>query len=286
MRTYAGLLLLENIFDTLPSDIADVTSMAQSIFYPNLPVVDFDCGTLLGKSITLSFESEGLVAADTGQALDYTRIYSLLSNGQYTINIRHTSACISQGGVCAKCYNSTYPRDTPVFKGQRATIRPEYEVASEIIVFDPLNPTTVYTTVTNPIIYDNAYLFYKGQLVPSSNYTLVNGVLTLHPTLYISGQMVIRYTLTDTTSFMHWLASTYSGYILGMAPLPAAALPIRSLLLTSLILDNRLQSMCNYIKNLDQIPPTYVQYIDSIIDPLEKALYVIAIYTLYYNVLT
>jgi hypothetical protein len=69
-----------------------------------------------------------------------------------------------------------------------------------------------------------------------------------------------------------------------MKPLPSQLLPIRSLLLGSLIPQNKLELIVEYTKEVDIIPQEYRDYIDTVNDTLERALYVLAINCIYANV--
>ncbi len=286
MRTYAGYLLMEDIYDYIPTSVPDITNLATAVFTPNLLVVENDCHTTLGKVEELNFESEGLVALDTGDKLTRDRITTLLSQGQYTIALRHTSACISKGGICKTCYSATFPRTTVPKPMDRVTLHPEFLVNSELVEVKAYTPS--YQTTTNPVIYTNSYVYQDGVLkTPGTDYTIDSiGVLTLTPTPEAPSWVNVRFTTTSRSPYLAWMAKTYSGAMLGMKALPSQVLPVRTLLLSSELLENRLQLVSDYVKGLEQIPKTYTDYLDVIRDPLEKALYILAIFSLYYNVST
>jgi hypothetical protein len=178
VRSYTGLLIFENLFDNIPTLSQDMVNFASSILKPNLPVVEHDCGTTLGTIEICNFESEGLIELATDLRLTKTRIEQILSQGIYEVAVRHTSTCISKGGVCAKCYAGTY-HDQPIPKVlDRVTVLPEFRVNTEVVV-SKINGLQ-YSTITDPESYDKAYVFRKGILLtPVVDYTLVNGTLTL-----------------------------------------------------------------------------------------------------------
>lgn len=283
MRTFAGTLLLENIFDFIPHNEMEVYNLGLSIFNPNILIVENDCKTTLGKFETLNYESEGLTELATESRFSYTRITNLLSSGVYTIATRHTSTCISKDGVCKKCYSATFPADATPKVLDRVNIKSEYLVNSEII---PLSTRVVsYTTTTITGTYDNYYVFIDGKLLSNNiDYTLSGNTFTLFKTFPNSVNIVIRFMKINKNSFLGWLADTYSGSLLGMKPIPFQLLPVRPLFLSSTLLENRLQSIGELIKTSNKIPKEYSGYIDLIKDPLEQALYMLAIFSIYYNV--
>jgi hypothetical protein len=283
VRTYSALLLFENLFDDIPADNPDMVNLGLSIFNPNLPVVENDCGTTLGRFETLTFESEGIIELATDEPLTRDRIEYLLSQGIYEIATRHTSSCISKGGICVKCYSASHPDQTPPKVNDFIKVVPEFLVNAEIITTK--EEVSEYTLSTENGTYDKAYVYSSGQLLTEGvDYELDNGVLTVIPTPTSQDPIIVRCVEFSTFPFVVWLARTFSGSVLGMRALPSEPLPIRSLLLTSLLTENRLQLISEYVNELQMIPEDYRGYIDSIKDPLEKALYMLALYCLYSNV--
>lgn len=285
MRSFAGTLLLSNIFDFIPSRETEIYNLSIAVFNPNVLIVENDCNTTLGKFETVNYEAEGLTELATESTLSYNRITQLLSMGVYSVATRHTSTCISKDGVCKKCYEATFPNSAKVNPNDRANVNPEYLVNAEIVEYDPTVST--YNTVTDPTSYIISYVFYQGSLLKSGvDYTLVNGVLTVLNTLALAGNIVIRFMKLDKSAFVGWLAATYSGSLLGMKEVSHELLPLRPLFLASTLLENRLQLVSELVKTSKNIPTDYSQYADQIRDPLEKALYLLAVFSIYYNVTT
>jgi hypothetical protein len=285
VRTYTGILLFEDLFDNVPDGYADIQNLARSIFTPTVSIVETDCRTTLGKFEIANFPIEGLVELATDIRLSQARISQILSGGVYEVATRHTSTCISKGGLCAKCYAATYPADPVPKVNDFVTVRPEYVVTSEIV--ETKLDVKTYVTTTDPTTYIKHYAFCGGVLLtPGTDYLLVNGVLTLLVAPTDSHNIVFRFIKLDTNPFLIWLAQSYSGSIFGIAPIISLSLPLRSLLLSSLMSENRLQLIGESIKQIASIPQPYAEYIDQIKDPLEKALYMIALYCIYSNVST
>lgn len=283
MRSYAGTLLLQNIFKYVPNTDPNIANLGTMITMPNVQVTTHDCQTTLGTVETLNFQSEGLTDLATGQVLSETSITSLLQQGIYTVAVRHTNSCISPGGVCSVCYSATYPTQPVPSVNSRVIITPEYLVNAEIVASVP--GTNIYTTVTNPSTYINCYVYTGGRLLISGiDYNLIGNTLTLANAPSTVSNVVLRFVNINYASFLGWLAATYSGSLLGLQALPYNPLPIRSLYLTSLLDQNRLQLVNQTISNLSKIPSEYSTWASQIIDPLEQALYMLALYTIYYNV--
>jgi hypothetical protein len=283
MRSYSGTLLLENIFDFVPSTEVEIYNLSLGVFNPNVLIVEIDCKTTLGKFETVNYEAEGLTELATESRLSYDRINELLSAGTYSVATRHSSTCISKGGICKKCYRATYPTRLNVEVNDRVDIEAEYLANSEIVELSP--DMLSYSTVTDPASYSRQYVFHKGNLLfDNVDYTISNGKLTLTKLIPDAGNLVIRFMRIDRSAFVGWLASSYSGSLLGMKAIPYQLLPMRPLFLASTLLENRLQLVSELVKSSPKVPKEYSKYIDQIRDPLEKALFMLAIYSIYYNV--
>jgi hypothetical protein len=283
MRTYAGTLLLEDIFDYIPTTNADIYNLGLAVFEPNILVVENNCHTTLGKFQTIDFEAEGLTELSTETVLSYNRITTLLSQGIYSAATRHSSTCISKGGICVRCYKATYPDKSVPAVNDRVTLKPEYLVNAEIIRATPTN--NIYSLVTDSAQYDKYNVFLAGVLlVNGTDYSITGNTLTLSVTIASETNLVIRFLRIDRRPFLSWLSTTYAGALLGMKPLVGEQLPIRPLFLASTLTENRLQSISELIKASGKIPIDYTEYSDLIKDPLEKALYMLAIFSIYYNV--
>jgi hypothetical protein len=283
MRSYIGLLVFENIFNYVPEGIPDLTNLANTIFTPNVLVVENNCGTTLGRFEVINFESQGIVELATGDFLTPERIGQLLSSGTYEIATRHTSSCISKGGVCAKCYNSTFPSEPMPKVLDRVTFKPEFLINSEVITVEA--GSTSYNIVTNAELFSKVYVWVDGVLQTLGvDYTIEGAVIT--PTIPIAEKIdiVVRCVEFDTRPYLSWLANTYSGSILGMKSTSNPRLPVRTLLLSSMLSQNRLQLVSELVKDIPSMPSDYAEYADSIKDTLEKGLYLLALYCIYSNV--
>lgn len=282
-RNFSSLLLFESLFEEIPNGNPDFQNLANTIITPNLPVVEHHCKSTLGKFEIVNFESEGLVELATGEILTRERIEDLLSKGIYEIATRHISTCISPGGVCVECYKATYP-DRPIPKVMdRVTILPQFLINAEVISL--AEGIKYYPVNSHSDMTVKHYLFTEGKLlIEGEDYVLSDGLITLTEPADKDKTAVLRTLRQDASAYIAWLARTYSGSLFGMNPLPSQPLPVRSLLLSSLLSENRLQLISEYIKQMDTVPVDYANYTDQIRDPLEKALYMLALYCIYSNV--
>jgi hypothetical protein len=284
LRSYEGLLVLEDIFDYIPTTDPDIVNLANSVFSPNLKIIENDCGTTLGLYQTVTYAIEGKTELSTDEPLSKDRIDQLLFNGTYQVALRSTSTCISSGGICAKCYSATFPRASVPVVNSRVTIYPEYTIDTDVLA--GVAGQSQFTLSLNSNQYTFLYVYHEGLLlVQGSDFTLVGTTLTLTVPLPADGNVVARYTSYNRAPFLIYLAEQYSGSILGMNPLPRELLPIRSLLLISLLNDNILEIVAeNTIANTS-IPNELSGYISNISDPLEKALYILALQALFANLI-
>jgi len=257
--------------------------LALSVFEPNILISEANCGTTLGKFQTINFEAEGLTELATETVISYTRINELLSQGVYSAATRHTSTCISKEGVCVRCYKATYP-NKPVPKVlDRVNITPNYLVNAQVIRINTFNQN--YDIETDSTMYDSCDVFMSGQLlVEGVDYIISGNIITILKVVTEDTNVVLRMMSYDRSPYLSWLSYTYSGSLLGVKPLAGEQLMVRPLFLSSTLLENRLQSISEYVKASVNIPEDYSKYSDQIVDPLEKALYMLAIFTIYYNV--
>jgi hypothetical protein len=281
-RSYSNLIVLESLYDSIPTINADVLSLAASVFTPYVPVVSTDCGTTLGQIVDVTFEVEGKVELATGLVISHARIIQLLEQGIYKTSIRDLSTCIESDGVCQKCYHASRQYEPVPAIGSVVQIHPEYVTYTETIILN--SGDSVVLLSQDESLYDRIYVYMNGMLVPPSSYTITNSVLQLSSAATNDGYLVARYTSIIRAPYLFWLASTYSGSMLGIKELPAPALILRKRLLTALIPKSVLELVSNNANNLKGITPEALEYLPHVVDPLEKALFVIALYAVYLNV--
>lgn len=285
LRSYAGLLVLEDIFDYIPTTDQDIVNLANFVFSPNVKVVSDDCGTTLGLYQTVNYAIEGKIELSTDEALSKDRIDQLLFTGIYDVAVRSTSTCIASGGVCAKCYAASYPLVSLPSINDRVTIYPEYAITTDVLA--GVAGQTQFTLTLDPDQYVYLYVYHEGVLLTQgTDFTLNGTTLTLTTPLPADGNVTARYTSYNRAPFLIYLAEQYSGAMMGMAPLPRELLPLRSLLLTSLLNNNILEVVAQKTIDNSNIPSELSSYISDISDSLEKALFVLALQSLFANTIT
>ena len=289
MRTYSGLVLFQDIFNYIPTDSSIVTNLANNVMNPNVLIVEQDCGTQLGTYSTVNFGAEGLVETATGEVISLSRITQLLSQGQYNVYTRDVSSCTSTGGVCATCYNASF-QDMPQVTSLTRVNIPSY-VLVETSTNAQVNTGSVISLLDPTVTpYTRMLAYIEGVfLVPGVDYTLDGlGNLTLINTNYATGNytLTLRYLNLDNSVFLTWFSNTYAASILGISSLSTGSLPIASLNIASILSENDIQLVSNFLQEMSTIPTEYSSYADKILDPLEKSLYLIILYSIYDNVIS
>jgi hypothetical protein len=279
MRSYSALLIFENIYDYIPTANPDIVSFSTLLFNPNVPVVSVNCNTTLGNIQSVDYELEGEVELATGLVISMDRINQLLFQGIYTVATRTLDTCIAPGGVCQACYAASRQTLPVPAVGSRITIYPEYGI--ETLVIKGAVGQFSFTLDLSPTQYEYVYIYIDGVLQTSSQYSISDTTLTLNTPLAAELNVVVRYTSLNTAPYLVWLANRYSGALLGLEALPSPMLPVRSLLLTSLVPQNRLQLLIQYTNTLSTIPANYLQYLDTIADPLEQSLFMLALNSIF-----
>lgn len=282
VRSYSGLLLLETLFDSVPTSNADLTTLCNNVFSPFVLISEEDCGTMLGENSPVNYELEGKVELSTGEVISRDRIETLLTNGKYFVPTRSLSTCVSKEGVCKSCYSASRQKDPEVEVGSYIQIFPEYQVAADTT--SVIEGDTQISLSQDIDMYDRLYVYYKGVLLSNDSYTISGTTLKFVNPIMGSGQILTRFTTITRAPFLAWLADTYSGAMLGLKALPSPKLPIRKRLLSGLIPMSMVELLATQASKVPSIPLDSISYLDNITDPLEKALFVIALLSVYLNV--
>ena len=278
MRSYSNFLLFEDVLEYLPTTAPGITRAANLLINPQVTLVEEDCGTILGKQETLSFASEGLIELATDAPLVRSRIISLLAQGKYKISIRDPSTCTSDGGICKKCFNaSILDRGLQVKVGDKVSMTNQYIYHADALV----GPGNTFPLTKSLDLYNLLIVIKSGVVLASSTYSVSNQTLTLNLPLGPSDSVVVYYLKFSDNLLLNYLAKSYSGSLIGLLPLLSDYLPIPSQLYQSFLSDSLLALMKIEISGYKDIPLDMIDYIDVIIDKLEKALYIILLYAIY-----
>lgn len=280
MRSYSALLVLENVFDSIDTSDLMLSDLCQRIFYPNVEVVEDYCHTLLGEEVDVNYEVEGYTELSTGESITRSRIEELLSLGIYRVRIRSLSTCISEGGVCAKCYHSSRPDEPYPEVGSVVIIEPLFVKSTEVLVLDSRRTLPLSLESDS---YDGLLVYCNQGLQPSNSYTVEGTTLTVTDTSILPGTpVVVRYQSITTVPYMLWLADTYSGSLLGVKSLPSPLLPVPPLRLEQSLPDYLLEPLLDTLSSDSSMTPgNLVEYAHTISNVLEKSLFCIALRTIY-----
>jgi hypothetical protein len=282
MRSYLTSLIFEKLFDNVPDNDKDVYNLAQMVISPRVKIVEESCGTTVGEIETIGYRMEGEIELSTNTPLSKTRINYLLSQGIYEVATVHVHKCTSKGGVCARCFSSEFQEQPVPIVGDYVVIPSEKIIHIDVLA-GSLGQNN-YQLSMDASLFNRVRLYHNGILKPTSSYSISGYTLIIDFSIAEEEHLVIKYVDATTTPLMGYLSDTYSGSLLGLEALPTLSTSIKSGLLKEIIPEGRLELIANRIKSLD-IPVDQSEYIDKIIDPLEKLLYVVALYTIYTNVL-
>lgn len=284
MRNYSNFLLFEDLLDSLPSGSAFLLNSANVIINPVVSITSMDCNTLLGTYINLNYEQEGKVELATGLPLTRDRISDLLAEGKYTISIRETNSCKEINGICQACYQASFRADTPPEVGSLVQVISKFNYQSDLIIANGVNSEYILTQSDED--YYSVEVIHDGSVIDSSEYVLEsNKIIFNNPPSRLS-VYVIHFFKESSDPLLGYISKTFTGGLLGLKPLPTHSLPIRRSIYDLLLTDSYLNSMVQELRLFPEIPATYKEYIDSIHDRLEKALYILYLYALFGNIET
>lgn len=282
MRSYSGFLILEDLLDNLPASNPNLVNFCYDITNPFITVVEEDCGTPVGEWITLDFSYLGYTELSTGLPLTQTRITNILSSGIYNISIRSLDTCISTGGVCQACHKGSFIDHTTPAIGSVIRITPDYNYQTDVILCDGV--TGVFTLTETAANYDKILVVVDGVVI-TSGYSISGDVITFSPVQPLGTYVACRFNRTTNQPFLGYISSKYTGALLGMSTLPTQDLFLKHSLIQSNITNTALaQAEAELIQSFPMITSNYIRYLDTIKDPLEKALYISVLYGIYGNV--
>ena len=277
MRTYSNFLLFEEILLDLPTTSPVLVNAFQSLLSPYIDIVEEDCGTLLGENVDISFAIEGLIELATGIPLTHSRIIQLMTSGASSVAIRTQHSCNSVGGLCRQCYLSNIiNRGNTVNVEERIPISPMYYYQTDII---PGDGSTTYPLTEIAQNYDALVVVQNGSIIPSSTYTVFNDNIILGSVT--SDPFLVYFVKISANPFLGYISNTYSGSLLGLSPLPTEQLLIKESLYLPLLNEGFLRILQREIENFKDIPYNMLQYVGSISDPMERALYIFYLYAIY-----
>lgn len=275
MRSPSNSLLFSSLLTRLPTTTAQsISSAVNGILNLPVTVLEQDCGTYLGQTLVLSPALTGYIETATGASLTESRISYLLGSGVATLSVRSLPTCLTNGGVCATCYRSTYGYYPSV--GTIQAIQPAYYIGNQYFYGDGV-------TSSFPLNYDastilSSLVYVNDTLIPSG-FSVQNNALAF-PTPPAFGQVIaIRSLVMNASVFIDLLAQTYSGDLIGLAPASSTlGLPAKRSLYESYLKGGALSGVQATLGGIAGIPQPLLTYGETILSPLEALLYYVCLY--------
>lgn len=287
MRSITSTILFEEALDLIPIGSTSVYNSVTRLLQPIVQIDTTDCGTRLGEKSEISLDLIGRVELSTGLVINRARLNAASTSGLRFLFIRSMSSCISPAGICQTCWKATRQYDNPTV-GSFKQVTPEFIVQTEHL--EALAGTQVWTLSYTPSQYDVIYIYSSAGLIPSSGYSITGNTATFlvaPPTDPGTGagtaviSLSIKYAVRTYVPFVHWLAQTYSGSLLGMSKLPVQYLPIRQDLHESLIPEGEIQALENSIIGSPKTPASVLTWLPSVTGTLERAIFASLLNSLY-----
>lgn len=286
MGSYSGYLLLEDLLDTLPEYSTALYNESNQLFNPSVLIVEDNCRTLLGRRVQVDYSIVGYVDLATGNRLTPESIDNLLSQGIYYRSVRSAPFCTSEGGVCKKCFEATYPEIGAVKVGSTQRVYSEVVLGTHIGVSTTgVNEFRVYADGEE---ISRVEVFVADEFTSSYTYRIEDDgawYVLFTDTIPEGSRVFIRMYKRTSAPFMSYLSHTYSGNLLGATPMGSGILPLRGGLIRERISKGRLRSLETELRSsVSNIPENFLEYLVNIRDPLEKELFIMALYGVFYDV--
>jgi hypothetical protein len=263
--------------------------MVSSLLNPVVTIVEEDCGTMLGLDSEVTYTILGRTPITSLTPLTKDQIDALLIAGTHQIDLRSLRTCASDNGVCRTCYNANYLVNNAPAVGELVTLKNVYLSANDTTrgngttglllpsLSDIDNVGNNYSVLvdTNVVVDPSTYSLVVGEgMYLNSGFTKTVDVYSMH------------YFREETSPFLGYIASTFSGGLLGLSQLPTSPLLIKPSLYASRLTNSYLSTLLRELADIPAVPLPYIEYGDTIGDPLEKALFIAYTFYVYSGVLT
>lgn len=106
VRSYGNALLVQNIYnpENLSDRIPALKAFAYKILEPTLTCTEEECGTAVGRLLQIPEAAlVGLVRLDNNQVIVDQDVADWINAGTYTVRVRDTGNCVTEGGFCRNC---------------------------------------------------------------------------------------------------------------------------------------------------------------------------------------
>jgi hypothetical protein len=164
---------------------------------------------------------------------------------------------------------------SPIVVGDNFTLSSEFIYMTEVIIGDGINSSYLVSQTSDD--YTKTNIDTHPEVISLTDTTITFNTVRMPTDIFV----LDYYTITSDP-FLEYIAKSYSGSLLGLLPLPSYPLLLRPSLYESMFSDSYVALMRADLNNYSSdIPPTYLEYCDTIPDKLEKILFMIYLYAIY-----
>jgi hypothetical protein len=292
-RSLLNFLIFEDLFDNLDINNFEVVELARQLFVPSIKIVSENCGTKLGKILTVSPYINGNVRLDFNGVLDSNRmvpesyrisridIDTWLSQSIYKTKVRDLHYCASVGGVCATCYSSTFNIPAPSV-GSVVPVRNQYVIHDDHYVTSA--KVADYKLTVEEGTYDSLQVYLDNHIVLPSEYSLSNNIITFLEAPLQGQYLRVDSIINSNKPFMAYLASTYSGSLLGLEAVAQQPITLPLGIVDRGITDSCITLLQDQIERLGTIDQSIIDYYTSLSNKVEKSLYLLTLASIYNDI--
>lgn len=292
MRTLSSFLLFENVLDNLDQTNPYVTQLSTQLFTPNVTIVQENCGTMLGKKISIDLSINGLVRMDWNGILNPNRtipeayriskldIQTWLGKSIYTTYVRDIHYCTSMGGICSACYAASLNVAAPKV-GTIVNIPNRYVVHKDSFL---TTTSPFYTISIGADTYDYVVVYLDNHPLGASEYSSDGSTITLSTAPAYGQFLTINYVAISNKPFLNYVSKTFSGDLLGVEPVSYQDLFLPLSVIDRAVAGNNIEQLHDQMQALGNVDQIYLDYCGSVTNRIERAILTLILFTLYNDV--
>lgn len=281
MRTFSNFLLFEGVLEDQPSDRRTVKQISDMLMNPTVKIVEEDCNTLLGNVVPVSYELIGKTELATDSPFTEDRLTELLGEGKYFVKIRDLHHCTSKEGICRRCYEAQNMVVSAPPVGSYVQLDSYINYQSDYLTTNVGGNTFPLSELEED--YDYVVVLKNGTALPDDQYYIESQILTLSEDVTVDDDITVHFFKETSEGFLGYMASSYSGGLLGIKPLSYLPTTLRYCLYEKLLDSDIVQIMRDELSTFPNVPSLFLEYADRCPDLLEKTLLLCYIYSLYAN---
>lgn len=289
-RSLVNFILFEDILDNLDPTNKNLNTLANQLFAPSVEVIQDNCGTKLGKRISVSPAVNGPVRIDFNGTLNPDRtipdsyriskddIELWLANSIYTTYVRDLHYCTSIGGICASCYASTFNVPAPVV-GTKVQVKNQYVLSSDSYL--TTTGILTYNISAEAGTYDSVVVYLNNSVLEEGvDFNVNNNVVILVNDPGFGNYLSVNTILVSNRPFLSYLAESFSGSVIGIKSIINQSITLPTNVIDRSINDNQLRHLYDQAVQLGFIDQTQLDYYNTIGNKIEKALFLILTYVI------